>query len=132
MRPTARLQLGRTDSRNHAVERLPVEIDEPENIPEATRQGVRESLPDVSFVELGVTEQRDEATPRRGTEARLEAERSCRRLVARDQQDTYESSNLGGRELLASDLGVEEQAHERPAAGGDKLIDVFRPGYSNL
>ena len=70
-RPEVRLELGGADSRDHAVERLPVQVDDPEDVPEPARQRLGERLPDVPLVELRVAEQRDEAAAGRGAEARL-------------------------------------------------------------
>ena len=66
-----RLELRRADPGDDAIERLPVEVDDPEHVPEPSRQRIGERLPDVALVELGVAEQRDEAPARRGAEARL-------------------------------------------------------------
>jgi hypothetical protein len=55
------LELFRLDPGDDAVEALPVEIDDPERIAEASRERFRQGLPDVALVELGVAQQRDEA-----------------------------------------------------------------------
>ena len=70
-RAEVRLELGGADPGDHAVERLPVQVDDPEHVPEPARQRLRERLPDVPLVELGVAEQRDEAAAGRGAEPRL-------------------------------------------------------------
>ena len=71
VRAELRLELRRPDPGDHPVERLPVEVDDPQHIPEPTRQRIRERLPDVALVELRITQQRDEPTTGRGTEPRL-------------------------------------------------------------
>ena len=67
-RPEVRLELGRPDPWDHAVERLAVEIDDPERVAEPARQRLGDRLPEVALVELRVAEQGDVAAARRGAE----------------------------------------------------------------
>ena len=57
------------DVRHHAVERLPVEVDDPEHLAEMGDPRVGDRLPDGTLVELGVAEQGDLAAHRRRIEA---------------------------------------------------------------
>ena len=56
------------DVRHDAVERLPVQVDDPEHLAEMSDPGVGDRLPDGALVELGVAEQRDLAAHRRRLE----------------------------------------------------------------
>ena len=49
------------DHRHDAVERLAVEVDDPDRLLQPARRRVEDRLPDVALVELGVADQRDEA-----------------------------------------------------------------------
>ncbi len=51
------LQPGRLDPRNHPVETLPVEVDDPDDVAEALDGFFSHRLPDITFIELGIAHQ---------------------------------------------------------------------------
>ena len=57
------LELARLDHRHDSVEALAVQVDDPEYVPQASRRRLDRRLPHCPLVELGVAEQRDEASP---------------------------------------------------------------------
>ena len=57
------------DLRHHAVERLAVEVDHPDDLAELRHARVRDRLPDGALVQLGVAHQRELAAHRRRLEA---------------------------------------------------------------
>ena len=61
-------ELLRANPGDHAIETLTVEVDDPRELPETAGGRVGQRLPDVALVELGVTQQRDEAAPRLNVE----------------------------------------------------------------
>ena len=71
VRPELRLQLRRPDPGDDAIERLPVEVDDPEHVAELPCQRVGQRFPDVPLVQLRVAEQRDEAASGGGAEPAL-------------------------------------------------------------
>ena len=70
--PARRLEHGREppggDVRDHAVERLAVEVDHPHDLAELRHHRVGDRLPDRALVELGVADQRDLAAAHRHVE----------------------------------------------------------------
>ena len=52
------------DIRHDPVERLPVDVDDPQHLAELRDQRVDDRLPDRALVELGVADERDLAPPR--------------------------------------------------------------------
>ena len=65
------LELRGLDPRHHAVETLPVQVDDPEDVPRQRGERLHQRLPEIALVKLGVTEQRDEAPAGRAAEPRL-------------------------------------------------------------
>ena len=55
------LEAGGLDARNHAVEALAVEVDDPDHVAEALDRFFGDGFPDVAFVQLGIADQGDEA-----------------------------------------------------------------------
>ena len=112
VRPELRLELCGADARDDAVERLTVEVDDPEDVAEPARQRVGERLPDVSLVELGVPEQGDEAPAGRRAEPRLRKpvgerpEERCRRA------EPDRSGRVVDREGILGARGVRLEAAE--------------------
>ena len=60
----------RAHTRNHAVEALTIEIDDPGQLPEPACGRIGQRLPDVALIQLGIAEQRHEATAGRDIEVR--------------------------------------------------------------
>ena len=70
------LELGDLDVGHHPVQRLPVEVDHPEQLAQPGDLWIHHGLPDRALVQLGVPEEADEA-PRRG----------CRRGTGKPRTD---------------------------------------------
>ena len=64
------LELGDLDVGHHPVQRLPVEVDHPEQLAQPSDLWIHHGLPDRALVQLGVPEEADEA-PRRGCRGEL-------------------------------------------------------------
>ena len=72
IRPELRLELCGANPRYDSVERLAVEIDDPEDIAELSSKRLGQCLPDVALVEFRVSEERDEPSAGRRPEVRLD------------------------------------------------------------
>ena len=64
---------------DHPVERLAVEVDDPQRVAEPLGGGVGDRLPDIALVELGVAEDGDEARRRTGAEVGVDVAARHRR-----------------------------------------------------
>ena len=52
-------QLVHLHLRDHAIEALPIHVDDPHHVAETLQRGIGDRLPDVALVELGVADERD-------------------------------------------------------------------------
>ena len=77
-------ELSHADTGDDAVERLAIEVDDPDNVVEAGERGLRDGLPDGSFVQLAVPDERDIAPSRAGGESIADEAFDQRGVVRRD------------------------------------------------
>ncbi len=66
------LPLRDPDAGHHAVQRLPVDVDDPQHVAQAVGRRVGHRFPDVALVQLGVADQRDEPAARPRSEVRVD------------------------------------------------------------
>ena len=97
-RPEVRLELRGADPRDHAVERLAVEVDDPERVAEPARERLGHRLPEVALVELGVAEERDEAAAGRGAEVGLDIAVGERAQQRRSAAEAHRAGRVVDRE----------------------------------
>ena len=114
--------------RHDAVERLPVEVDDPQHLAEARDHRVDERLPDRALVELGVADERDVAAALRHVEVpghvalRDRApERRCRTDADRPRREVDDARILGPARIA---LQAAELAQPRQVAAIERAEEV--------
>ena len=82
---------------HHAVEALAVVVDDPPEIPHVMLPALEQRLEDIALVELGVAQDRDHATRRRGIAQAMEADVILHQR--REQGDADAEADRAGREI---------------------------------
>lgn len=103
-----------SDARHHAVQRLPVEVDDPHDIAETLRGRVGDGLPDVALVQFGVAEQRDETRGWAGTEVRIDIPAGNGREERRRRAEAHRSGREVDRIGVLGARRIGLQPTERP------------------
>ena len=119
-----RRQPSRRDVGHHAIKRLAVEVDDPQDLPELGHQRVYQRLPARAFVELGVADQRDLAPAPRDLEVPGHvAVRHCAPDRRRGPDPDRAGGEIGGNRVLEP-AGIALQAAELAQGGEVALVQV--------
>ena len=108
------LELVRLDDRDDPVEALAVQVDDPEDVAEAARLRLEQRLPQVAFVELRISEQRDEPAACSGAEVRLDVAVRKRAEEGRSRPDPDRSGRVVDRKVILRPARVGLEPAECP------------------
>ena len=126
------LQPGRAHGRHHPVQRLPVEVDDPDALAQLGDHRVEHGLPDRALVQLGVADQRPLPAGAAGVEVALDVPAGQRTPDRGGRADADRAGRVVGRHRVLQPRRVALQPAELPQRGQVAGVEIAEQVFQRV